>query len=94
MSNARNLVSRVGGGSGGGGSTASISSSREISSGFCGVGGGIDPATLGTVAPPLVESNCLSSTSSSSIVISSGFSARGWGPDLDDVDVVVVSSAG
>ena len=95
MSNARNLVSRVGGGGGGGGSTASISSPRVISSGFCGVGGAIDSATLGTVAPPLGASNRLSSTAaSSSIVISSGLSARGGGPDLDDGGIFVVSSAG
>ena len=95
MSNARNLVSRVGGGGGGGGSTASISSSRVISSGFCGVGGAIDSTTLGTIALPLGASSRLSSTAaSSSIVISSGLSARGGGPVLDDGGDVVVSSAG
>jgi hypothetical protein len=93
LSNARNLVSR---GGGGGGSTVSISSSRMISSGFCDMGGAIDSATLGTIAPPLGASNRLSSTAtSSSIVISSGLSARGGGPGLDDGgDVVVVSSTG
>lgn len=97
MSSARNFVSRVGGGAGGGGSTSSISSSSAISSGFCSVGGAIDSATLGTIALLLGASNRLSSTASSSIVISSGLSARDWGPDLDDdgdVVVVVVSSAG
>lgn len=95
LSSARNLVSRVGGGGGGGGSTSSISSSRVISSGFCSVGGAIDSATPGTTAPPLGASIRLSPTASSSIVISSGLSARGWGPDLDDgddVDVAVSSS--
>jgi hypothetical protein len=96
LSNARNLVSRVGGGGGGGGSTASISSSRVISSGFCGVDGAIDSRTLGTIALPLGASSRLSSTAaSSSIVISSGLSARGGGPVLDGDDVVVfVSGAG
>jgi hypothetical protein len=97
LSNARNLVSRGGCGGGRGGSTASISSSRVISSGFCGGGDAIDSGTLGTIALPLGASSRLSSSAaSSSIVISSGLSARGGGPDLDDDgDVVaVVSSSG
>jgi hypothetical protein len=97
LSNARNLVSLDGGGGGGGGSTVSISSSRVISSGFWGVGGAIDSATLETITVPVGASTRLSSTAaSSSIAISSGLSARGRGPDFDDDGdvVVVVSSSG
>lgn len=73
LSSARNFVSR---GGGGGGSTIPISSSSVISSGFCGA---ID--ALGTVAAPRLGSSNPPSTSSSSIVISSGLFARGEGPD-------------